>query len=54
MIVIYQVLSSFFSGASVSDVNPKHGSLAGEARLTIFGGGNWYYLEHTSTDFLSF
>ena len=29
----------YFSGAYVTDVTPDYGSLGGETRLTIYGGG---------------
>ena len=36
-----EILHLFFSGAYVSDVTPDYGSLGGETRLTIYGGGEY-------------
>ena len=36
---IYSCISNFISGARVTDVSPDYGSLGGETRLTIYGGG---------------
>ena len=36
---IYSRVSYFILGARVTDVSPDYGSLGGETRLTIYGGG---------------